>query len=110
MPQFTTVKDVVAVMPKYFLPEAAAGMNATLQLDLTDEGGGVWHLIVADGQLTVNEGPAANPNMTLKMTAADYLAMINGEASAMQMFMKGKVKVGGDMSLAMKLQNLFKMQ
>jgi putative sterol carrier protein len=104
------VKDVIAVMPQYFLPEAAAGMDATLQLDLDGEGGGVWHLIVADQKLDIHEGPAANPNMTLKMAAADYLAMINGETNPMQLFMKGKVKVGGDMSLALKMQNLFKMQ
>lgn len=110
MPTFTTVADVIEVMPQHFLPEAAAGMNATMQLDLSGEGGGKWYMVVADQQIKIVEGQAANPNMTLTMTAADYLAMINGEANAMQMFMQGKVKVGGDMSLALKLQNLFKLQ
>lgn len=110
MPQFTSIQDMIAVMPQYFVPEAAAGLNATLQLELTGEGGGLWHLIIADQQLKINDGQAATPSMTLKMAASDYLAMTNGQANAMQMFMSGKIKVGGDMSLAMKMQSLFKMQ
>jgi putative sterol carrier protein len=110
MPRFSSVAEVFEAMPKYFVPEAAAGMNAVIQLELTGEGGGLWHITVADQQVKVAEGQAANPKMTLKMASADYLAMINGDANAMQMFMQGKVKVGGDMSLAMKMQSIFNMQ
>ena len=110
MPNFASISDMIAGMPQYFLPEAAAGLNTTLQLDLSGEGGGQWHLVIADRQLEINEGFAANPNMTLKMAAADYLAMINGQSDAMQMFMAGKIKVGGDMSLALKMQSLFKLR
>jgi len=109
MPKFSSASEIFAAMPQHFVPEAAAGMNATLQLDLSGEGGGQWHLIVADKQLQLKDGLAANPNMTLKMSADDFVAMINGTANPMQMFMQGKVKVSGDMALAMKLQSLFKM-
>jgi putative sterol carrier protein len=110
MPRFSTVAEIFEAMPQHFLPDAAAGMNAVIQLDLSGEGGGQWNLTVANQQLKVSEGQAANPNLTLKLSAADYLSMINGDANAMQMFMQGKVKVGGDMSLALKMQNIFKMQ
>ena len=109
MPRFTSVADMIARISQYFVPEAAAGLNATMQLELTGEGGGLWHLVVADKTLKINAGQAPNPNLTLKLAAADYLAIVNGEAGAMQMFMQGKVKVGGDMSLVAKLQSLFNM-
>ena len=109
MPRFTSVADMIARISQYFVPEAAAGLNATMQLELTGEGGGLWHLVVADKTLKINAGQAPNPNLTLKLAAADYLAIVNGEAGAMQMFMQGKVKVGGDMSLVTKLQSLFNM-
>lgn len=108
MSKFESAKDVIAMMPQAFSPEAAVGLNATLQLDLGGEGGGTWHIVIADQKMQLHDGPAANPTMTLKMAASDYVAMINGEANPMQMFMQGKVKVGGDMSLAMKMQSLFK--
>lgn len=97
-------------MPAYFLPDNAAGLNAVFQLDIAGDGGGQWNLTVADKTLAVNQGAAANPSMTLKMDAVDYLALMNGEVNAMQLFMAGKVKVGGDMSLAMKMQSMFKLQ
>src|SRR5574341_1236343 len=100
MPKFSSVAEVIEAMPGAFVPDAAAGMNATLQLELTGEGGGLWHMVVGDRQIQITEGQAASPHMTLKMAAADYLAMVNGETNPMQMFMQGKVKVGGDMSLA----------
>jgi len=110
MPKFSSIQEMIAQMPQYFVPEAAAGLNVTMQLELSGDGGGLWHMVVADQQIKINEGQSANPNMTLKMTANDYLAMTNGESNPMQMFMSGKIKVGGDMSLAMKMQSLFKLQ
>ncbi|MBM4423750.1 MAG: SCP2 sterol-binding domain-containing protein [Chloroflexi bacterium] len=107
MSKFSSVADVIDVMSARFLPEQAAGLNAILQLDISGDGGGQWHLAIADKKLTVTPGAAANPNMTLKMSAADYLSMVNREADPMQMFMQGKVKVGGDMSLAMKMMAMF---
>jgi putative sterol carrier protein len=109
MPKFTNVQEIIDLMPQQFSPEAAAGMDATLQLDLSGDGGGQWHMVIADQKLQLTPGPAANPSMTLKMSSADYISMINGESNPMQLFMQGKVKVGGDMSLAMKMQSLFKM-
>nr|MBI2904794.1 SCP2 sterol-binding domain-containing protein [Chloroflexota bacterium] len=47
--------------------------------------------------------------MTLTVAAADYLSLINGDASPMALFMAGKVNVRGDMQLALKLQTLFNM-
>lgn len=110
MPKFNSIQEMLPALPQYFVPEAATGMNVTLQLELTGDAGGLWHLVVADQQIKVNEGQAAAPNVTLKMAAGDYLAMINGETNAMQLFMQGKVKVGGDMALAMKMQSMFKMR
>ncbi len=109
MPKAASVEDVFASMPQYFMPEQAAGLNAVLQLDITGEGGGKWNLTVADEKLHVAEGVAAAPSMTLTVAAADYLSLINGDASPMALFMTGKVKVRGDMQLALKLQTLFNM-
>lgn len=109
MPKFTSIQELIPLMPQYFSPEAAAGLNATFQLELTGENGGLWNMVVANQQLKINEGQAPSPNMTVKMSAADYLAMVNGEANAMQLFMMGKVKVGGDMSLITRMQSMFKL-
>jgi acyl-CoA dehydrogenase len=40
------------------------------------------------------------------MDAQDLVALANGELNAMSAFMQGKIKVSGDMSLAMRLQSI----
>ena len=42
------------------------------------------------------------------MKESDYLDMINGKLNGQMAFMTGKLKIAGDMGLALKLQNLFK--
>jgi putative sterol carrier protein len=46
--------------------------------------------------------------MTLTMTAQDYVDMTMGKLNGQMAFMSGKLKIAGDMGLAMKLQTLFK--
>ena len=41
------------------------------------------------------------------MAASDYVALSLGEANAMGLFMAGKIKVKGDVMLAMKFQEMF---
>ena len=45
--------------------------------------------------------------MTIKGTADDYAAMAQGSLNPMQAFMSGRIKIQGDMALAMKFMSLF---
>jgi putative sterol carrier protein len=103
------VKEIFDEMPGAFLADRAAGMNKTIQIDLNGDGGGQWAINIADGSLSVDEGQADAPNLTLRMDAADYVELVHGRANAMALFMAGKVKVEGDVSLAMKFQEIFAM-
>ncbi|MBI3241333.1 MAG: SCP2 sterol-binding domain-containing protein [Chloroflexi bacterium] len=109
MPRVSSVAEVFAAMPQVFVPENAAGVNAVLQFDISGEGGGQWNVTVADKQVKVAEGAAASPTMVLAIAAGDYLAMINGESNPMNLFMQGKIKLTGDMQMALKMQSMFKM-
>ncbi len=105
---FTSAKDIFDRMPQAFSPEAAAGVNAVIQFDLSGDGGAQYVVTIADQTCKVEAGTAPNPSMTLSMAASDYVAMTNGELNPMNAFMQGKVKVKGDMGLAMKVQSFFK--
>ncbi len=82
------------------------GVSAVYQFDLSGDNGGVFHAVVDDGKATVVEGAHDSPNITISMAADDFDAMLDGKLNATSAFMAGKLKVKGDMSLAMKLQSL----
>jgi len=102
-----TVKEIFDAMPSRFNKDAAAGMNAVYQFDITGEGGGKYYAAIENGELSVAEGEHESPNITLTMAAQDYLDMIAGTLNGQMAFMTGKLKIKGDMSLAMKLNTLF---
>jgi putative sterol carrier protein len=102
-----TVAEVFEMMPRRFNGEAATGIDATYQFELTGEGGGTYHVTVGDGSCAVGQGPTDNANITITMQASDYLDMINGRLNPQMAFMAGKLKIKGDMNLALKMQQLF---
>ena len=102
-----SVAKIFEQMPQAFDVESAGDMNATVQFDLSGDGGGHWYVTVADGACTVEEGDADSPTATIRMEAADYAALVDGELNAMEAFMQQKIRVEGDLSTVMKFQTLF---
>ena len=102
------VKAIFSAMPAQFNADAAKGMTSVIQFNLTGDGAGQYHVAIKDGACTVGEGAHASPNMTMTMAAQDYVDMISGKLNGQMAFMSGKLKIAGDMSLAMKMQTLFK--
>src|SRR5262249_56211704 len=89
--------------------DRAAGTNATVQYDIAGDGGGTWHAVIRDGACTVSAGPATSPNLTLQVGAQDWIDMSTGKQNPQMLFMSGKLKLKGDMGLAMKLGSIFSM-
>ena len=102
-----TVKETFDAMPSKFQPGKAAGVNATIQYDITGDQGGSWNAVIKDGTCAVNQGAATNPNLTLTMSSQDWLDMIGGKLTGQSAFMTGKLKLKGDMGLAMKVGSIF---
>jgi putative sterol carrier protein len=55
----------------------------------------------------VKEGAAPTPNLTLQVGAQDWLDVTAGKQNPQMLFMSGKLKLKGDMGLAMKLGSMF---
>jgi putative sterol carrier protein len=103
------VARIFPAMVERFQPEKADGVNAAVQFDLSGENGGLYWLRIANGAAETGQGAIENPNMTIKAAADDYIAMSNGSLNPMQAFISGKIKVQGDMGLAMKFVSMFAM-
>jgi len=103
-----TVQQIMEHMPEAFVPETAKGINAIVQLRLTGAEAGDWTINIHDNTCTVEQSTAPKPQLTLTMDSQDYKNMVTGQLNAMTAFMQGKIKLNGDIALAMKFNNLFK--
>lgn len=86
--------------------EAAALDGKQVQFHLSGDGGGAYVFAVNGTELDVTEGEADSPDLTVAVSKDDFLSLTAGRLGAMQAFMTGKIKIKGDMGLAMKLQSL----
>ena len=80
-----------------------SGLAATLKFDCGDDG-----VIVIDGKSTPNSVNNANTDTdcTVGITLDNLTAMLEGDLDPATGFMAGKLKVSGDMSVAMRLQRV----
>jgi len=101
------IKGIFPEMVNRLDPEKAGDIDALIQFDLSGDNGGLFWVKVADGNAETGEGSVENPTMTLKAAADDWYAVSTGQMNAMQAFMSGKIKIQGDMSIAMKMQSMF---
>jgi len=104
-----TVEQLIRNHERAFRPEVAEGVDAVIQYKLTGEQGGDWIITIKDGKCSVAQGVAEEPTMTLTSDALDFKDVLLGVANGMQYFMQGKIKLAGDLNLAMKLPQFFKM-
>jgi putative sterol carrier protein len=107
MARVSTVKEYFDTLPTRFVANAAKGVNAVFQFELAGDGGGTYNVTVKDGVMAVAEGPSPTPSATLKMTADNYVKMANGELNGAMAYMKGQLKVTGNVLLAQKMQAIF---
>ena len=87
-------------------PSKAAGVNAAYLFDLSGDNGGQYHIVMKDGTGEAGAGAVDNPNITISMAANDFVDLASGKLDGTMAFMSGKIKIKGDMGLAMKLQSV----
>jgi len=105
-----TIEQIMTNTPRVFKPEAAEGVNTVVQFNFTGAEASEWFVAVQDGQCTSERGTASSSNMTMTIDSQDYIDIISGKSNAMNAFMQGKVKVAGDMMMAMKFPTFFELR
>src|SRR6188768_2813533 len=82
----------------------AGAIGAIFKFILDGDGGGKFIVNLKDDP-GVSEGDGAS-DCTISMAAQDFVDLTEGKANGQQLFFTGKLKVEGDMSLALRLQAL----
>jgi putative sterol carrier protein len=88
--------------------EAAQQIGAKYQINITGDGGGEWFIDVSPSGPKAEQGNPGTADCTITISVEDFQKLHeNPQANGMQLFFSGKLKVGGNPMLAMKLQKLF---
>jgi putative sterol carrier protein len=82
----------------------AASIGAVFKFALEGAGGGDFIVNLKDNPGVAQGDGAAD--CTIRMTAQDFVDLTEGKANGQQLFFTGRLKVEGDMSLALRLQSL----
>jgi putative sterol carrier protein len=84
-------------------PDVAQAINAAYCFHIEGDGGGTWTVDLRKESGWVTSGDEGDPGCTIHCEAADFISMVTGEVPGPQLFMMGKLRIEGDMGLAMKL-------
>ena len=103
-----SARELIEMMPEAFNPDAAEGMVAVYQFEVSGDEAFTAHLKVENQTAVFHEGPSDNPNVTIKTPADVWVNIAQGKMDGAQAFMSGKYTIDGDVNLLMKLQSLFK--
>jgi putative sterol carrier protein len=104
----TITELMTSVIKTSFIPEKAAGVDTVMQYIFTGPEASEWHVIVKDQKCEAVQGMHASPKMTMTVNSGDYIKIATGELDPTMAFMKGKVKVSGDMGVALGMGKYFK--
>jgi len=87
-------------------PAAAKGKEGVYQFDLQGEDGGIFQMIIDENGGRAVKGAEKEPNVILILEADHFKDLVAKELNPTVAFMSGKLKIKGNMGLALKLQTL----
>ncbi|XP_047227811.1 hydroxysteroid dehydrogenase-like protein 2 [Girardinichthys multiradiatus] len=77
------------------------------RFDLSGEHSGVWFLDLKSGSGSAGKGePPVKADVVMTMDSIDFSKMFSGKLKPTMAFMSGKLRIKGDMTLAIKLEKL----
>jgi len=101
---------LIGAMPAVFRPQVAGKTRAVVHWRIGDRAdGGVdsYEMVIADGVCTLSPRADAQPQLTLSLAAVDFVHLVTGNAHAVMLVMKGRLKTRGDLGLTARFPNFF---
>jgi pimeloyl-ACP methyl ester carboxylesterase/putative sterol carrier protein len=86
-------------------PRAALGLDASVTLD--DGTGALWTVRIRHGHFTLVPGRARDADATIASDPLTLIGVVRGKRSGLEAFLRGRLAVRGNLSLALALDGLF---
>jgi putative sterol carrier protein len=103
--------EIFRRFPEYLDLERASEVDATVSWKLTGraDGGADRYLTVIDhGTCRAGQDLDVDPSVTIRIDGTDFLKLVTGNSNPVMSFLRGKIKIRGDLGFAAQLTALFK--
>ncbi len=106
-PRPDSIETFMMIMPMGFIADKAGDTKATIQFDFSGEVSGSCHMKIEEGKIDAVQGPSDAPDLYIETPFEVWMDIMTGKTDGQQMFMAGKYKVNGDLSLLLRMNELF---
>ncbi len=107
IPRPDSIDTFLMIMSAGFNPQSAAGTTAVLQFNFSGEVEGSCHVSIENGKIVTKEGPATKPDLVVESPFEIWMDILTGKADGQAMFMQQKYKTVGDLTLLLRMKDLF---
>lgn len=107
VPRPDSIDTFLMIVSSGFNPKSAAGTTAVLQFNFSGEVEGSCHLIIENGKIQAKEGASQKPDLIVESPFEVWMDIVTRKADGQQMFMQQRYKIMGDLSLLMRMKDLF---
>jgi putative sterol carrier protein/NAD(P)-dependent dehydrogenase (short-subunit alcohol dehydrogenase family) len=106
-PQYNNVNQIFNRIKEVANKDVVSKVNATFLFDI--EGTGKYYVDLKTGEGSVSEGePPVVPDVTINIQEDNMIKLFNREMKPATAFMTGQLKLSGDLSKAMQLEEVMK--
>jgi putative sterol carrier protein len=89
-------------------PDKVKAVSSVVEFVVTGKDGGTWTIDCTKPGGQVKSGSTGSANLTVTVSDTDFVDVYTGKLNPQMGFFSGKIKLKGDMGLAMKLGNILK--
>lgn len=102
-----TLNERFEALSTRFNVSGEPGPAKTIQWNITGAETGSWAFEIGGGASRLIPGGVDEPDTTITTSDETWIAIADGKQDPMKAFMTGKVKVTGNMTLALRVTQLF---
>lgn len=101
------VAETFRVIQGAMTEEYVRSTQGVFQFELSGDGGGTWYIDLKTKGGSAGFGkPPVTADVVMSMSSADFVKMFTGKLKPTLAFMSGKLRIKGNMALAIKLEKM----